>query len=417
MTMPMPIVQDIRRLDRQGLSRAQISRRLHVDRGTVAIVTRIWRIARPSRRRIAGTGRRSTRTRIWWTSGWRRIGCCPGSSVTRSGACTTVCWQTDHDGEYSTTMRYARRWREANRGMPDREGHVRLEWAAAGKQVDFGMARARIAGEMADVHCLVVSLPYLNMRLCVALPGENAECLCHGLMLVFEHIGGVPPVIVLDNATGAGRRNVKGEVALTGCSPRSWRITGSRSGSATRTRATRRAAWRTRSGFCDVISWCRPCTRNPRHTGVDERLVLEEVRMPPRALTGVMHRADGLAAPRIGTTEARAHLETDRDVQLLPAVLRIPEIHGLDLPRRLQLQGGGEQVRGIHAPNLPDRYHQTDPPPTTHHKQRKAFFIYCFINKCMSRCIMVCGFAAPNVGAFGDGRRFADVTPRTEDPS
>ena len=93
---------------------------------------------------------------------------------------------------------------------------MRLEWAAGSMQVDFGMARARIAGEMADVHCLVVSLPYSNMRLCVALPGENAECLCHGLMLVFEHIGGVPPVIVMDNATGAGRRNAKGEVALTG---------------------------------------------------------------------------------------------------------------------------------------------------------------------------------------------------------
>ncbi len=36
------------------------------------------------------------------------------------------------------------------------------------------------------------------------------------MMLVFEHIGGVPPVIVMDNATGAGRRNAKGEVTLTG---------------------------------------------------------------------------------------------------------------------------------------------------------------------------------------------------------
>ena len=124
--------------------------------------------------------------------------------------------ETDYDGEYSTTMRYVHRWREANRGVPDREGYVRLEWAAGSMQVDFGVARARVAGEMADVHCLVVSLPYSNMRLCVALPGENAECLCHGLMLVFEHIGGVPPVIVMDNATGAGRRNAKGEVALTG---------------------------------------------------------------------------------------------------------------------------------------------------------------------------------------------------------
>lgn len=88
--------------------------------------------------------------------------------------------ETDYDGEYSTTMRYVHRWREANRGVPDREGYVRLEWAAGSMQVDFGVARARIAGEMADVHCLVVSLPYSNMRLCVALPGENAECLCHG---------------------------------------------------------------------------------------------------------------------------------------------------------------------------------------------------------------------------------------------
>ncbi len=36
MAIPMPIVQDIRRLDRQGLSRVQIARLLHVDRGTVA---------------------------------------------------------------------------------------------------------------------------------------------------------------------------------------------------------------------------------------------------------------------------------------------------------------------------------------------------------------------------------------------
>ena len=49
------------------------------------------------------------------------------------------------------------------------------------------------------------------MRYVTSLPGENAECLCHGLVEVFEHIGGVPPVIVMDNATGAGRRNARDE--------------------------------------------------------------------------------------------------------------------------------------------------------------------------------------------------------------
>ena len=63
-----------------------------------------------------------------------------------------------------------------------------------------------------DDHCLVVTFPRSNMRYVTSLPGENAECLCHGLVEVFEHIGGVPPVIVMDNATGAGRRNARGEV-------------------------------------------------------------------------------------------------------------------------------------------------------------------------------------------------------------
>ncbi|NMM95264.1 DDE-type integrase/transposase/recombinase, partial [Bifidobacterium oedipodis] len=53
------------------------------------------------------------------------------------------------------------------------------------------------------------------MRCVVALPGETAECLCHGLAVVFEHIGMVPRVLVIDNATGAGHRNPDGSVTQT----------------------------------------------------------------------------------------------------------------------------------------------------------------------------------------------------------
>src|SRR5699024_7500971 len=65
--------------------------------------------------------------------------------------------------------------------------------------------------------------------------GETAECLCQGLKDVFHWIGGVPKRLVIDNATGAGRRI--GEVvrltelfqrfkahygfAVTFCNPRS----------------------------------------------------------------------------------------------------------------------------------------------------------------------------------------------------
>ena len=40
-----------------------------------------------------------------------------------------------------------------------------------------------------SVHCLVVTFPYSNMRYVVALPGENAECVCEGLETVFSHVG------------------------------------------------------------------------------------------------------------------------------------------------------------------------------------------------------------------------------------
>ena len=188
MAIPMPIVQDIRRLDRQGMSRAQIARRLHVDRGTVAKYADMEDCSpKPKADRRYGSKIDPYAHLVdEWLEADRMLPRKQRHTIRRVH--DRLLAETDYDGEYSTTMRYVHRWREANRGMPDREGYVRLEWAAGSMQVDFGMARARIAGEMADVHCLVASLPYSNMRLCVALPGENAECLCHGLMLVFEHI-------------------------------------------------------------------------------------------------------------------------------------------------------------------------------------------------------------------------------------
>ena len=82
---------------------------------------------------------------------------------------------------------------------------------------------------------------------------------------------------------------------------------------------------------------------------------------------GLAHGTGNRPHPVHGTAEARAHLETDCNAQLLPALPRIPEIHGLDLPRRLQLQGGGEQVRGIHAPSTypTGTTRQTYHPPQT----------------------------------------------------
>ena len=73
-------------------------------------------------------------------------------------------------------------------------------------QVDFGRALAVIGDERTDVRCLVVTFPYSNMRWVVALPGENAECVCEGSETVFGHIGLAPRVLVFDDATGAAHR-------------------------------------------------------------------------------------------------------------------------------------------------------------------------------------------------------------------
>jgi transposase len=116
-------------------------------------------------------------------------------------------------GGYSSVQRWVKRWREEHRR--EAEGYAELEWAPGCAQVDFGQARAVVAGVERTVHFLVVSFPYSNMRYVVALPGESAECVCHGLTLIFARAGMVPRVLVFDNATGVGHRNKDGSVTQT----------------------------------------------------------------------------------------------------------------------------------------------------------------------------------------------------------
>lgn len=44
------------------------------------------------------------------------------------------------------------------------------------------------------------------MRYVAAMPGENAECVCEGLVRVFEHIGMAPRVLVPGRRDGRGHR-------------------------------------------------------------------------------------------------------------------------------------------------------------------------------------------------------------------
>lgn len=53
---------------------------------------------------------------------------------------------------------------------------------------------------------LTLSFPHSNNGFSQVFGGETAECVCQGLKDIFAYIGGVPPVVVFDNASGVGRR-------------------------------------------------------------------------------------------------------------------------------------------------------------------------------------------------------------------
>lgn len=116
-------------------------------------------------------------------------------------------------GSYSLVQRWIKRWRQEHRAQSD--GFAELEWAPGSAQVDFGQARAVVAGVERVVHFLAVSFPYSNRRWVAALPGGTAECVCQGLPEVFERTGMTPKVVVFDNATGVGHRNSDGTVTQT----------------------------------------------------------------------------------------------------------------------------------------------------------------------------------------------------------
>lgn len=202
MTTPVCVRQHIRQLDRQGLSHKEISQRLGVSCTTVVRYAnhgdyspRPSNDARPGRSLVddgyaaivdgwpAADLRMPVKQRHTATRVYERL--------------VAECGFTD---SYSSVQRWVKRRRQEHRAQSD--GFAELEWAPGSAQVDFGQARAVVAGVERVVHFLAVSFPYSNMRWVAALPGETAECVCQGLLEVFERTGMTPTPVVFDNATG-----------------------------------------------------------------------------------------------------------------------------------------------------------------------------------------------------------------------
>ncbi len=114
-------------------------------------------------------------------------------------------------GSYSTVQRYVKEAKARSKLAAGKGPFADLDWPAGTMQFDFGQADFEYRCKLARMHYCAMSFPQSNHALAQVYGDEKAVCVCQSLKDAFEHVGGVPPLIVFDNATDAGRR-ICGEV-------------------------------------------------------------------------------------------------------------------------------------------------------------------------------------------------------------
>lgn len=202
----MTVVESIRRLDAEGVSGREIARRLGVSRDSVAKYAGVEdfspsapvAVPRPGSVALAGL---EAVVEGWLADDERRP---RKQRHTAQRVFDRLAAEHGYAGSYSPVQRFIKQYRAAHRSRA--EGYLELAWPPGQAQVDFGQAEAIIAGVRLVLHLLIVTFPFSNTRFVQAYRGETAECVCHGLRRVFEHVGFAPRVLVFDNATGIGRR-------------------------------------------------------------------------------------------------------------------------------------------------------------------------------------------------------------------
>ncbi len=206
MTVPLDMRNDIRSMDADGVPRAEIARRLHVSRNTVAKYADMKDMS-PVPPLPADRGRPALEGHGEWIVSVLEadLGAPRKQRHTAKRVFDRLVAERGYAGSYSTVRHFVADWRRSRAAGGD-EGYLELEWAPGSRRVDFGSFGAVVAGEALDLKLLVLTLPHSNERQCAALMSENSECLCAGLAEVFSRWGRAPRVMVLDNATEAGRR-------------------------------------------------------------------------------------------------------------------------------------------------------------------------------------------------------------------
>ena len=204
----MEQVEEIRRLEGQGVSRVKIAARMGVSRTTVAkYADQVdFQVERP----VSGRGSKPSildgvkpvidkmlvMDKLVW----------PKQRHTAQRIFERLRDEYGYRGQYSLVQRYVKAWHAQDRRESQSGGFNQLEWAPGTAQVDFGQADFYEDAGLTRLPYLIVSFPYSNQGFTQVFRGETAECVCQGLKDVFARIGGVPTLLVFDNATGIGRR-------------------------------------------------------------------------------------------------------------------------------------------------------------------------------------------------------------------
>ena len=111
----------------------------------------------------------------------------------------------EYNCSYPLVQRYCKS-RKSRLSRLSSKGNLMLVWHEGEAQVDFGEADFCENGIITAKKYLVLSLPASNAAYTQTFDGETAECVCRGLVDIFQRMGGVPIRIVFDNATGIGKR-------------------------------------------------------------------------------------------------------------------------------------------------------------------------------------------------------------------
>ena len=198
-------IEQVKELQRQGLTTTEIADRLRLDRKTSSkyMLSDDYNPAAPEKRIEESKLDRWKATIDGWLEEDRRMRYKQRHTAKRVHQRLLEEHPGDYECSYPLVQRYLK-LKKAER--KEAMGFLELVWEPGQSQADFGEADIIEAGVRKTVKYLTLTFPASNAGYLQVFDGETAECVAQGLKDIFTHLGGVSSRIVFDNASGVGRR-------------------------------------------------------------------------------------------------------------------------------------------------------------------------------------------------------------------